>query len=58
MAALKKGTNHFNWDRYYLKRIERMNKIDMRMAAIREEAKQLMKERIEIVKEGVPCRQK
>ena len=53
MASVK-GNNQFSWDRHYLRRIERMKKIDLRLMAIRLEAKALMQERIELVREGFP----
>jgi hypothetical protein len=44
----------FCWNRYYTKRIERMNWIDIRLANLRKEAKELMAERIALVREGYP----
>jgi predicted membrane-bound dolichyl-phosphate-mannose-protein mannosyltransferase len=44
----------FNWNRYYTKRIARMNYIDIRLANLRKEAKELMAERIALVREGYP----
>jgi hypothetical protein len=44
----------FCWNRYYTKRIERMNWIDIRLANLRKEAKELMQERIALVREGYP----
>jgi predicted membrane-bound dolichyl-phosphate-mannose-protein mannosyltransferase len=48
----------FNWNRYYTKRIARMNYIDIRLANLRKEAKELMAERIALVREGYPNEQR
>jgi hypothetical protein len=44
----------FCWNTYYLKKTERVKKIDVRLERLKKEAKKLMTERIALVREGFP----